>query len=72
MMFVTQVRHDVPWDGTSTSPEDGYITGMRSLTRVLKALARELEGGEGTDVAEAPAPAPAEPSRPKPRMLQRG
>jgi hypothetical protein len=73
---VLQVKHDAPWDGTSTSPEDGYLTGMRSLTRVAKALAAELEGGGGSGAAAAaPAPPPAEAGgRPKmpPRMLQRG
>ena len=32
------VRHDAPWDGTEGCHEDGWLTGVRNLARVLRAV----------------------------------
>ena len=32
------VKHDAPWDGTADCHEDGWLTGMRNLARVLKMV----------------------------------
>ena len=34
------VRHDAPWDGTAGCHEDGWLTGMRNLARVLTEVER--------------------------------
>lgn len=36
------MTHDAPWDGEATCLEDGYLTGVRSLARLIKELATEL------------------------------
>ena len=38
----TSVTHTAPWDGSASSHEDGYITGVRSLVRLMKQLGGEL------------------------------
>uniref|UniRef100_A0A7S2FPM2 Kinase n=1 Tax=Haptolina brevifila TaxID=156173 RepID=A0A7S2FPM2_9EUKA len=35
--------HTAAWDGTATSHEDGYLTGARSLVRLMKRLHKDLE-----------------------------
>ena len=37
------LTHADKWDGKPESHEDGYLTGVRSLTRLMRALERELE-----------------------------
>ena len=32
------VRHDVAWDGSKESDEDGYLQGVRELDRVLRQV----------------------------------
>ena len=40
------LTHTEPWDGTADCHEDGYLTGMRSLERVLAAVAERLKAGK--------------------------
>ena len=35
--------HDVPWDGSATSHEDGYLLGIRSLIRLMRSIVKDLE-----------------------------
>ena len=35
--------HTAAWDGSATSHEDGYLTGARSLVRLMKRLHADLE-----------------------------
>jgi hypothetical protein len=36
------VKHTEPWDGTAESHEDGYLTGVRSLLRVVQRVCDAL------------------------------
>ena len=37
------IRHDVKWDGSADSHEDGYLLGIASLLRILKQLVDDLD-----------------------------
>ena len=37
------IEHLDPWDGSAASHEDGYLTGLRSLARVIKSVVSTLE-----------------------------
>jgi hypothetical protein len=36
------VKHTEPWDGTAECHEDGYLTGVRSLLRVVQRVCDAL------------------------------
>jgi hypothetical protein len=38
------LKHNVPWDGSSESFEDGYLVGVESLHRIVARVCKELEG----------------------------
>ena len=41
----TPIDHAAPWDGQAGSHEDGYMTGVQSLERIMRRVAAELGGG---------------------------
>ena len=44
------LTHDTPWDGSAESHEDGYLTGVRSLERIIKAVCVACGSSEGASV----------------------
>ncbi len=59
-----RVTHTDPWDGTAECHEDGYLTGVRSLLRVVKSVCDAL-----APPTEAP-PATADPLPVGPEQVQ--
>ena len=41
------MTHDVPWDGTVADNEDGYLTGVRNLLRLMRRVHDELLAAHG-------------------------
>ena len=42
------LSHDSPWDGTAACHEDGFLTGVHSLVRLLTSVCEQLGGSVDT------------------------
>ena len=43
------MTHEGEWDGTAECHEDGYLTGLRSLLRVVEGVVARLEAAKGVE-----------------------
>jgi len=51
------ITHQSAWDGTASCHEDGYLTGLRSLTRLMRQICNQLEGKPADPPSSATGPA---------------
>jgi len=45
------ITHTAPWDGSAASHEDGYLTGVRSLLKIVKKIASQDTNNESIKAA---------------------